>query len=343
MKAVCIREHGAPSALRLGDAPDPAMKADEVLVEVRVAAMNHLDLWVRKGVPGHKFPLPLIPGCDAAGVIKDVGSAVPPQFKPGDRVALMPGVSCNHCVECQSGRHNLCRWYGVLGETCDGTNAQYVAVSSMNLLPLPESMSFETAAAIPLTLLTAWNMLIGRAGLRPGMKVLIHGAGSGVSIAAIQIAKLHGAEVIATTSSEEKARGAAGLGADHVLNYRKQDVLAEVKRLTAKAGVDVVVDHIGEATWAASMSSLKKGGSVVTCGMTSGGNLSVHGQQLFFKSLSLLGSTMGGRGQLMEAFEHVKAGRIRPVVDRQFPLADIAAAHEYLETGEQFGKVLLIP
>ncbi|MFC1587600.1 zinc-binding dehydrogenase [Planctomycetota bacterium] len=343
MRALTLSEHCEPDALMCRDVAEPDLKGNEVLVELKAAAMNHLDLWVRKGVPGHKFPLPLILGSDGAGIVADKGDGVGEDISTGDRVALMPGISCNHCYACHMGEHQLCRSYGLLGETRDGTNAEFIAVPSENVIPMPDSMSFDDAAAVPLTFLTAWHMLTGRAKVQPWHTVLVHGAGSGVSVAAIQIAKLFNATVLATTSTEQKMQKAAELGADHVFNYKKQDVAVEIFKKTAKEGVDIVIDHVGQATFDVGIGCLKKGGALVTCGTTSGPELKVHGPLLFFKGLSVLGSTMGNRGEQYLAFQQVARGRMRPVIDCKFPLSEAAAAHAYLESGQQFGKVILDP
>ncbi len=341
MKAIVVHEHGGPEQLRVEDVPEPTVRADEVLVEVRAAALNHLDLWVRNGVPGHRFPLPIIPGCDVAGTVVAVGDVVR-NVQPGDRVAVSPGLSCGTCRACLSGRDHHCRHYGILGETRDGGYAEYVAVPAANMIPLPEAIGYAEAACVSLTFITAWNMLIERARIRPGQTVLVQGASSGVGSAAIQIARLWGADVIAVSSGFHKLAHARDLGARWTIDRREEDVAEAVRRITDKRGVDVVVEHVGAATWAASMKCLARQGTVVTCGATTGPNADINLQHLFFKGLSILGSTMGSKGDLLEIWEHVAADRLEPIVDKTFPFFEAAEAQEYLEKGEQFGKVVLV-
>ncbi len=342
MKAIVVREHGGLDRLRLEEVPDPRPAADEVLIEVKACALNHLDLWVRRGIPGHTFPLPLIPGCDVAGEVQGVGSAVR-GIGRGDAVVVSPGLSCGICEACASGNDNLCRSYGILGETRNGGYAPFVAVPRVNALPIPLGLSFEEGAAVPLVFLTAWPMLIARAELRVGEEVLVQAGGSGVGSAAIQIAKLHGARVFTTVSTEEKAERARALGADEVILYTKEDLFERVRKLTDKRGVDVVIEHTGSETFGKSLRALAKGGRLVTCGATSGSEVAIDLKLVFFKSLSILGSTMGSRAELMEVLDHVEKGRLKPVVDRTFPLEKAAEAQAVLEERRAFGKVVLIP
>lgn len=343
MRVVRIREHGGLDKLAFEEAPVPAPGPGEVRVAIRAAGLNHLDTWVRRGVPGHVFPLPLIPGCDGAGVVDAVGPGAAVR-KVGERVVLAPGHSCGVCPLCASGRDHLCRAYGIFGETRDGTCAPFVVVPERNALALPAHVSFETAAAFPLVYLTAWHMLVARAELRPGETVLVHAAGSGVSTAAIQIARLLGAgRVFATTSTPEKAARAKEIGADEVVNYATDDFVARVREWTGRAGVDVVIDHVGASTLPGSLKALAKGGRVVSCGATSGPKVEVHMNLVFFKSLSILGSTMGGLGEVHEVLAHVAAGRLVPVVDSVLPLSKIADAHRRLEGRDVFGKIVLTP
>jgi NADPH:quinone reductase-like Zn-dependent oxidoreductase len=340
MRAVVIRAHGGLEALEIVDRPAPAIKPDEALVAIEASGVNHLDVWVRKGVPGHAFPLPMVPGCDGAGVVREVGSLVQ-NVKAGDRVAIAPGFGCGACAACASGQDNLCRSFGIIGETRDGTAAELCAVPARNLLPLPDSIPFTKAAAVPLVYLTAWHMLVDRCRIQPGDDVLVHAAGSGVSVAAIQIARLFQARVLTTASSDEKLAKARKLGADVVINYAREDVLAAVRAATGKAGVDIVVDHVGEATFETSLRCLKKGGRVVTCGATSGPKLSANLRLIFFKSLSILGSTMGSLGELHRIWKLFAAGSLDPVIDRVLPLDRVAEAHRALEERTAFGKVIL--
>ena len=340
MKAIVIRAHGDPETLRLEEVPDPQPGADTAIVAVRAVALNHLDLWVRRGVPGHRFPLPMIPGSEVAGVIEQVPVSAMP-WKAGDEVVVAPGISCGHCLPCLSGNDPLCASFGIFGETRDGGCAERIAVPLRNLLRKPSRLSFAEAAALPLDLLTAWHMLVSRAALRPGETVLVQAGGSGVGSAAIQIAKLWGAVVYATAGTPDKVKRAIALGADEGIDYSASDFLVEVRRLTNKRGVDVVFEHVGASTFDQSLRSLARGGRLVTCGATTGAEVTINLRLVFFKLLSILGSTMGSLAELHEIFRHVEAGRLHPVVDRVLPLADAAEAHRVLERREAFGKVVL--
>jgi NADPH:quinone reductase-like Zn-dependent oxidoreductase len=327
MRAVVIREHGSFDKLLLEERPGPEPRADEVRVRVRAAALNHLDTWVRRGIEGVRFPLPIVPGCDGAGVVDAAGEAAR-HCAPGAEVVLAPGIG-----------HPLDRDYGILGETRDGTCAEYIVVPRENVLPKPAGISFEEAAAFPLTYLTAWGMLVRRAMVQPGEWVVVHAAGSGVGVASIQIARMFGARVIASASTEDKRTRAVAIGAEHALPY--DGFAKEVRRLTGKAGADIVVDHVGPDTWNDSVACLRKGGRIVTCGGTSGHAITFDVRHLFFKSLSFLGSTMGTLDDLKTVLGHVRDGRLRPVIDASFPLAEIAGAHRRLAERAVFGKVVV--
>lgn len=342
MQALVVAGHGGPESLEYRERPVPAPRADEVLVRVRAAGMNHLDVWVRRGVESHRFPLPLILGSDGAGEVAGAGGLVR-DWKPGDRVAISPGYCPGPSEEALSGRHNLDHRYGVLGEHRDGTCAEFVAVPQENLLRMPDSASFEEAAAFPLSALTAHHMLAERARIRPGMDVLVHAAGSGVSIMAIQIARLYGARVFTTSSSDEKLEKAKALGADVLINYVREDFVERVRKETGKRGVDIVVDHVGEATVAKSLAVLVRGGSLVTCGATSGPRLEADLRLVFFKSLSILGSTMGGLGEMRRVWRLFERGQLKPVVAKVLPLSRAAEGHKLLEDRRIFGKIILIP
>src|SRR3989442_6090081 len=342
MKAVIFNQHGGPEVLQYKEAPDPTIKADEVLVEVRACALNHLDIWVRSGMPGIAIPLPHILGNDIAGVVREVGDLVS-WVKAGDEVMLQPGVSCGHCRECLSGRDNLCSDYDILGSRRDGGYAQLVAAPGVNVISKPKNLSWEEAAALPLVTLTAWHMLVTRARVQRGEDVLIHAAGSGVGSLGIQIAKLRGARVIATAGSDEKLAKARELGADATINYMRADWPKEVKRLTNRLGVDVVFEHTGAETWPRSIASLKTGGRLVTCGATSGYDARTDLRQVFYRHLTILGSMMGSKAELLAAMKFIENGQIRAVVDRTFPLAEARKAHELMEDRAQFGKLVLMP
>ncbi len=340
MKAARFHQHGDPGVLVYEDVPEPRIQANQVLVRVRACALNHLDLFVRAGIPGMKFALPHILGSDIAGEIVAVGELCE-RVKPGWRVVLSPGLSCRQCEQCLSGRDNFCRRYTLFGYGVDGGDTELLAAPEYSVIPIPDSLSFEAAAAVPLVFLTAWHMLMNRARLQPGEDVLVLAASSGVGSTAIQIARLFQCRVIATAGSEENLAKAGELGADYVLDHYRQDIGAEVKRITGKRGVDVVVEHVGAATWPKSLESLAPGGRLVTCGATTGADVRLDLRYLFAKQWSLLGSFMGSMGELHQVLKFVFRGQLKPVIDRVYPLAEIRAAHERLENKEQFGKVVL--
>jgi len=342
MKAAIFRQHGSPDVLEFADVKEPKLRANEVLISVKACALNHLDIFVRNGLPGIEIPLPHILGNDIAGVVQEVGELVT-WVKPGDEVMVQPGVSCGHCEACLSGQDNLCREYDIIGYRRDGGYAEVVAVPGLNVFPKPPNLNWEEAAALPLVTVTAWHMLVGRAQLKPGEDVLVHAAGSGVGSVAIQIAKLLGARVITTASSEEKLSKARELGADETINYTKEDWPKEVKRLTERRGVDVVFEHTGSSTWPGSIASLKNNGRLVTCGATSGFDARTDLRQVFYRHLTILGSFMGSKAELLEAMKFVRKGKIRGVVDRTLPLSEARQAHELIENRGQFGKVVLLP
>jgi NADPH:quinone reductase-like Zn-dependent oxidoreductase len=340
MKAVAISKHGGPEVLQQMELPEPEMAANEVLVRVRAVALNHLDLWVRRGLPGLNVTFPHVLGSDIAGEVARVGNLVS-SVHVGERVLLAPGLSCGHCQACAAGADNRCRQYTLFGYRVDGGCAEYVKAPPANVIPIPSTMKYEDAAAIPVVFLTAWHMLITRAAVQPGEDVLILAGGSGVGTAGIQIAKLAGARVIATAGSEAKLAKARELGADETINHSTQDILAEVKRLTGKRGVDVVFEHVGEATWEKSVLSLAQNGRLVTCGATTGFNGKFDLRYLYSRNLSLLGSFMGSRSELFTVLKLVSEGKLKPIIDRVLPLAECRKAHELLENREQFGKIVL--
>lgn len=340
MKAVRIHQFGGPEVLTYEDVPDPRPRQDQVLVRVRACSLNHLDIWVRKGLPG--VNLPHILGSDVAGEIVEVGEFVT-DLKRGQRILLAPMSFCNHCAKCVAGLQNECRQFAVLGNTVDGGNCELMAVPAVNVVPIPDWLDFNEAASVPLVFVTAWHMLVTRAAIRPGQTVLVLGANSGVGIAAIQIAKLFHARVIATAGDERKMERARELGADFVINHYQQKISQEVRNITSFEGVDIVVEHVGQATWDESVRSLKAGGTLVTCGATTGPKVGLDLRFLFSRQLRLLGSYMGTMSELHDVLAQVFAGRLKPIIDHTAPLRDLRTAHEYLEKSQMFGKVVLNP
>lgn len=340
MKAVRIHKFGGPEVLTFEDVPDPQLRKDQVLVRVRACALNHLDIWVRKGLPGVK--LPHILGSDVAGEIVEMGEYVS-KLKAGQRVLLAPMHYCGHCEKCIAGLQNQCREFTVLGNAIDGGNCELIAVPAANVIPIPDALDFNQAACLPLVFVTAWHMLVGRGEIRPGQTVLVLGASSGVGSAAIQIAKFFRCRVITTAGDESKLENARALGADYGINHYRQKISDEVRKITNNEGVDIVIEHVGAATWDESLKSLKSNGALVTCGATTGSNVGIELRHLFARQLTLLGSYMGTMGELHEVLKHVFAGSLKPVFDRAFPLSEIRAAHEYLEKSQMFGKVVVNP
>jgi len=341
MKAAIFRSHGGPEVLEyVTDFGEPVLGPGDVKVRVRASALNHLDLFVRQGIPTLKLPLPHILGSDVAGEVAAVGDDVA-DLEAGERVAVNPSLSCGECEYCVRGDDPLCVDFKILGEHVNGGYAEYVVVPARNVARLPTDFPFETAAAAPLVYQTAWRMLVSRAQVKPGEDVLILGAGSGVSTAAIQIAKLAGCTVFTTSSSDEKLRRAKEIGADILVNYKEVPWSKAVWELTGKRGVDVVVDHVGAATFKDSIRSLRKGGRLVTPGATTGGLTELDLRYVFWRQLTIMGSTMGSQKEFEDVMKLVFMGRLRPVVDKVFPLEEARKAHEYLERGEQFGKVVI--
>jgi NADPH:quinone reductase-like Zn-dependent oxidoreductase len=342
MKAARIHQHGPPDVLVYEDVPEPKIRANQILLRVRACALNHLDLWVRTGIPAMKFAMPHILGSDIAGEVVEVGELCE-RVQPGWRVLLSPGVSCRQCEQCMTGRDNMCGHYNVFGYGIDGGNAELMAVPEWSAIQIPDDLGFEEAAAVALVFLTAWHMLVGRAGLQMGEDVLVLAASSGVGSAAIQIAKLFHCRVIATAGGEAKLAKAKELGADHVIDHYKQDIAREVRKITGKRGVDVVFEHVGAATWPQSVESLAPSGRLVTCGNTTGWDVKLDLRFLFSKQWSLLGSFTGTLGELRQVLKFVFRKELKPVIDKVYPLSEIRAAHERLEKKEQFGKVVVVP
>lgn len=340
MKAVRIHKHGDADVLKYEEVPTPSITSNQVLVKVHAAAMNHLDIWVRKGIPG--VPLPCILGSDGAGEVIETGADIQ-SFYVGDRIMIQPLTYCGQCKYCLAGRENYCSSWGILGENQNGTQCEYIALSESQVRHIPDHLNYVKASAFSLVAQTAYAMLVRRAAVQSGETVFIWGGTSGVGSMGIQIAKVFGCNVFTAAGSDHKAALANNLGADHVVDYTKDDVSKWVMDLTNGEGVDVVMEHVGAATWKTSLAILGKGGRIVTCGATTGPKVSVDLRHLFYKQQSILGSTMGDMSSYDEALELLNKKLIRPVVDRTFPLKNIKDAHLYLENNEQIGKVILIP
>ncbi|WP_418282759.1 zinc-binding dehydrogenase [Halorubrum sp. DTA98] len=342
MKAVQFSAHGDRDVIEYGEFPEPEPAADEVVVDVKAGALNHLDVWTRRGLPGVELELPHVPGSDAAGVVETVGDDVT-RFEPGDRVAVSAGVSCGECEFCRAGEESQCVSFRILGEHLPGVHAERAAVPADNLVPVPDDVDWSVAGSASLVFQTAWRMLQTRADIEAGESVLVLGASGGVGHAAVQIADHAGCEVFATASTEAKLRHAEECGADHVIDYETDDFASEIAALTGKRGVDVVVDHVGEATYPDSLASLAKGGRLVTCGATTGPNPDAGLNRIFWNQLSVLGSTMATPGEVDDVLELVWDGTFEPRIRETLPMSEAARAHELIENREGFGKVVVIP
>jgi len=344
MRACVLTATGGLDHLQIADVPDaPAPQPGEVRVRIRAAALNHLDLFVADGLPGTADRFPFIVGADGAGVVETVGPGVT-NVQPGDRVLINPGISDYTCEFCRAGEHSLCVNYRLLGEHLPGTMAELVTVPAQNVVRGPNlspALTWAEAASFSLVTLTAWRMLVTRAQLKPGETALIWGIGGGVSLTAMRIAKLLGARVIVTSSNDAKLAAAKQLGADVTLNHRTQQVAAEVRTLTNKRGVDVVVENVGAATWDDSLRCLRRGGRLVTCGATSGPRASLDLRRLFWHHWTIMGSTMGNAAEYAEVVRRLGMGELRPIVDRVFPLDRAREAFERLAKGQQWGKVVV--
>jgi 2-desacetyl-2-hydroxyethyl bacteriochlorophyllide A dehydrogenase len=340
MKAVLFRSHGGPVNLSYEDLPAPTIGSEDVLVRVKACALNHLDIWIRQGNPAYPMPLPHVTGSDVAGVVEQVGNRVE-SVVVGQRVFVSPGISCWKCEQCLAGRDNMCHSYSLLGAMTHGGYAEYVKVPFRNVLPIPENLSFEQAAAFPLVSVTASHMLFALAGLQHGETVLIMGAGGGVGSMAVQMAKLTGARVIATVGADDKIPKAVILGADAVIHHGREKVSERVKLLTEGRGVDVVIEHIGPEVWDSSLESLAKGGRLITCGATTGGDVKLNLRYVFSRQLTIKGSYMGTRAELVKAAELMGQGRLISVIDRTFPLQEARAAQELMLSRKFFGKIVL--
>jgi NADPH:quinone reductase-like Zn-dependent oxidoreductase len=340
MKAVLFREHGGPEKLFYEDLPTPTIGAGEILVRVKACALNHLDIWIRQGNPAYPIPLPHVSGSDVAGVVEQVGAQVEGVIV-GARVFVSPGLSCWKCENCLAGRDNFCSTFGIIGAKTHGGYAEYVKVPFRNVLPMPENLTFEQAAAFPLVSVTASHMLFALAGLQHGETALIMGAGSGVGSMAVQLAKLAGARVITTVGSDEKIPKAVVLGADAVINHSKEKVAERVKLLTEGKGVDVVIEHIGPEVWETCLASLAKGGRLITCGATTGAEVKLDLRYVYSRQFTIKGSYMGTRAELVKAAELVGQKRLIPVIDRTYPHREARAAQELMLSRKFFGKIVL--
>jgi NADPH:quinone reductase-like Zn-dependent oxidoreductase len=340
MTAMVLREHGGPEVLQLAELPVPEPGPGEVRVRIRAISLNHLDIWVRRGGPAFKLEYPHRLGSDLAGTIDALGAGVT-GLAVGAKCVVQPGLSDGTCAACLSGHDNLCRRYRILGENAQGGYAEAIVVPAVNIAPYPEPLDFAHAAASILPWMTAWQMVVHKARVAPGDVVLVHGAGSGVGVAAIQIAKLYGARVITTASSPAKLERARALGADDTIDYTKEDFAARVRALTDKRGADAVIEHVGGEVFAASLRAVRPGGRVVTCGATAGFTPAIDLRHIFFRQVEVLGSTMASKADLLAVLAHVSAGRLKPVVDRVLPLARAADGHRALEAREAFGKIVL--
>ena len=341
MKAVVIQEHGGPDKLKIEEVPEPEYSEDEVVLKVHSAGLNHLDIWVRKGRGSLNLPKPHIPGSDASGIVTATGANVT-NVAVGDSVILNPGLSCGYCEYCNRGEQSECISFGIVGMSRPGTFAEQVAVPSHNVLPKPSHMSFNEAGAFVLSHLTAWRMLMTRAQLKPGQTVLIHGIGGGVALSTLQLAKLVGAEVVVTSSSDEKLERAGQIGGDHTLNYQKvDDVAKHVKDITSGRGVDIVIDTVGAATWPIDFSAVRRGGKIVLCGVTSDAQAITDLRTLYWNQLTILGSTMGSEEDLHQMLKAVTKAKLKPVIDSAAKMENIKDATNRMENAEQFGKIVI--
>lgn len=340
MKATVFYEHGGPDKLVYTEVEKPKISPYEVLVKVKACALNHLDIWVRQGLPGVDIPMPHISGSDITGEVAEVGMEVK-KFRVGDRVLIAPGVRCRKCVYCISSRDSMCNSFKIMGFQVQGGYAEFARAHVDNVIPISDKLSFEEWAAIPLVFLTSWHMLITRGQLRPGESVLVHAAGSGIGSAAIQIARLAGARVITTARGKEKLEKAKNLGADEVIDYSREDFGEKARFLTEGKGVDLIFEHIGPDTWEKNLQCLAKGGRMVVCGATSGPAAAIDIRLLFMKQHSILGCYMGSKKELLDVLSLVELGRLKPVIDTIFPLKDAAAAQQRMLNRENFGKIIL--
>ena len=343
MKAVTFHQHGGPEQLIYEDVAVPVPQAGEVLVRVRACALNHLDIWIRQGIPNYPITLPHVSGCDVSGVVERVGEGVYAPFSIGQPVVVSPGISCWQCEFCLAGKDNFCSTYRLVGAQVDGGYAEFVKVPAVNLLSMPEGLTVEQAAAYPLVAVTAWHMVKTLANVQPGETVLVMGAGSGVGSMGVQIAHLLGARVLSTVGTDDKIERAKMIGADVVINHAREDVTERIRAATDGRGVDVVVEHVGQAVWEQCLRSLTRGGRLVTCGSTSGPESRLDVRYVYARQLTIMGSYMGTRAELLEVSRFIRDGKLKPVVDSVFPLSDARRAQERMLARKSFGKIILVP
>lgn len=342
MKAVRIHEHGGPEVLFYEEIPDPEFSRNQVLVRIKAAALNHLDIWIRNGLPGLNLPLPLIPGSDGAGIIEAVGENVE-GWKIGDEVVIQPNTFCGECEHCKAGRENYCYHYGIIGETQNGVLCELYAADPVNIFPKAGHLTFEEAASMQLVFLTSYQMLVERAKLKKGETVLIYGAGSGIGSAAIQIAHHMGAKIISTIGDESKRQYAEDMGSEYIINHADEQWESGLKNLVGRNGIDVIFEHPGSATWEKSLRLLNRGGRIVTCGATTGPTVSIDLRHLFMKQQSILGSTMSSMTIFREVMIKINEGHFKPFVDSVYPLKEIKSAHQRMEERKQLGKIVVLP
>lgn len=340
MKAVVFNQHGGPDVLQYREVPDPKPGPGEVLIEVKATSINHIDIFLRRGMPGVKVAMPKIVGSDASGIVRELGVGVT-ELTAGQRVTINPGIACGHCEFCAAGFASQCTSWAIVGENRDGAYADFVVVPAHIVLPIPDSMSFEAAAAAPLVFLTAWSMMVTKGNIRPAEDILILGAGAGVGTAAIQIAKMVGCRVFVTASSEEKLQRAKALGADFLINYSSDEFDKKIRDLTNKRGVDIVVDYVGADTWVRSLRSARRGGRILTCGATTGFSPQTDLRHIFFRQIQVIGSTMGSHRDFLDAMKCIFRGQLKPVIDRVLPMKEAAEGHDLIERRAVFGKIVL--
>ncbi|MBI1822160.1 MAG: zinc-binding dehydrogenase [Nitrospirae bacterium] len=342
MKAVVLYQPGGPEKLTYTDYPTPSVSSGEILIKVKACSINHLDLWIRNGLSAYKTVFPHILGSDISGVVDTAGSDVK-EFSRGTPVIVSPNFGCFKCPYCLSGKDNQCNDFKIVGASLPGGYAEFIKVPVQHLLRAPENLSFEESAAFPLTFLTAWHMVVTKGNLQAGQTILILGGGSGIGSAAIQISKLLGANIVATAGSPEKLEKAKELGANWVINHETENILERVRQITRSEGVDLVFEHVGPKTWKQSIASLKKGGRLVTCGSTTGPATELDLRFIFSRHLSILGSSLGTRAELMTIVKLMEQKKLHPVIDRTYPLNEASKAHERIESRHFFGKIVLIP